>query len=150
MDEIISNRIKALRKELNMTQGDLCRVLNDKYNMNTPQSTISKWENNKQQPEINNLRVLSQIFGVTMNYLSGLSDRRDGGLIAHENDPYYPEDDMPLLDENGNPMIYSEEMSIRQTLRENRELRMLLSASSKLNKDDLEQLIRLAKLMDKE
>lgn len=39
---------------------------------------------------------------------------------------------------------------IRQTLRENRELRMLLSASSKLNKDDLEQLIRLAKLMDKE
>ena len=39
---------------------------------------------------------------------------------------------------------------LRQTLRENRKLRMLLSASAKLNDDDVEQLIRLAKLMDKE
>ena len=40
--------------------------------------------------------------------------------------------------------------ALRQTLRENRELRMLLSASQKLNKDDLMQLTRIATLMDKE
>lgn len=39
---------------------------------------------------------------------------------------------------------------LRQQLRDNRKLRMLLSASAKLNETDVDQLIRLAKLMDKE
>lgn len=39
---------------------------------------------------------------------------------------------------------------LRDMLKSNHKLRMLLSASSKLNESDIEQLIRLAKLMDKE
>ena len=39
---------------------------------------------------------------------------------------------------------------LRDMLKENHSLRMLLSASAKLNEQDIKQLIRLAKLMDKE
>lgn len=39
---------------------------------------------------------------------------------------------------------------LRDMLKENHNLRMLLSASAKLDEKDIEQLIRLAKLMDKE
>ena len=39
---------------------------------------------------------------------------------------------------------------LRDMLKEKHSLRMLLSASAKLNESDIEQLIRLARLMDKE
>ena len=39
---------------------------------------------------------------------------------------------------------------LRDMLKEKRSLRMLLSVSAKLNESDIEQLIRLARLMDKE
>lgn len=145
---IIANRIKMLREENNMLQQELADKMRER-GVKTTRVAISKWECGKHIPETNSLRVLAEIFGVSMAYMAGMSDKRSG-LIATQYSADYPEDDMPLLDENGEPMIYSDERAIRQTLRENRELRMLLSASSKLNKDDLEQLIRLAKLMDKE
>lgn len=46
--------------------------------------------------------------------------------------------------------VQKEANDIRDTLKDNPKLRMLLSASAKLNDDDLAQLCRIAELMGKE
>lgn len=157
---VIANRIKMLREENDLLQQDLADKMRE-HGVKTTRVAISKWECGKHVPETNSLRVLSEIFGVSMNYLSGLSDKRHGGLIATKDDDADDLYEMPEYDADGNKIEYSDEelaearlyydaASLRQTLRENRELRMLLSASQKLNKDDLMQLTRIATLMDKE
>lgn len=59
------NRIKELRKRLNITQVDLCKKLD------ISQGTLSGWENGKYEPDNKSLIKLSQIFGSTVDYLLG-------------------------------------------------------------------------------
>ncbi|MFI3132956.1 helix-turn-helix transcriptional regulator [Staphylococcus warneri] len=60
---ILGEQIKKHRILLNMTQEDLCQKLN------TTRQTISKWEKNMIEPDINTLLKLSNIFDISLNEL---------------------------------------------------------------------------------
>ena len=66
------NRIKEIRKENNITQTRLA-----KYFHVTP-DLISKWERGYSNPSISDLHTLAQIFKVSMEYLGGYSNERNG------------------------------------------------------------------------
>lgn len=66
----IDNRIRSLRSEHSMTQTELAKKLG------VSKSVISSYENAIHQPPYDILIRLSQIFGVTCDYLLGISDTR--------------------------------------------------------------------------
>ena len=58
-------KIKAKRKELNLSQEDLANKIF------VTRQAISKWENDKATPTMTNLRELSEVFDVDMAYFIG-------------------------------------------------------------------------------
>ena len=64
----MSNRLKNLRKEKLLTQADLAKVLN------TNQSQYGKYENGKTNLSIENAKILSEYFGVSIPYLLGYEE----------------------------------------------------------------------------
>lgn len=66
----IGERIYKLRTAKNMSQGDLSELLG------VSRQSISKWENNSAQPDLDKIVKLSDIFGVTIDEL--VKRRTDG------------------------------------------------------------------------
>ena len=66
-------RFKELRNEKDMTQDTLVQIFNDKYHTTFNKSTISQYENDKRKPEVNILENWAEFFGVSVDYLLGLS-----------------------------------------------------------------------------
>lgn len=64
----IGNKIKELRLSKNIDQKTLAKKLN------VQQSAISKWELNKNEPDIKSIIALAKFFDVTTDYLLGLED----------------------------------------------------------------------------
>lgn len=64
----IGNIIKELRKEKNMSQTDLAKLLF------LSQDTISLWERDKSLPDVNSVVEMSKIFQVTTDYILGLEE----------------------------------------------------------------------------
>ncbi len=62
------NRIKALRKAKNIKQIELCKYLG------IVQGTLSGWENEKYEPDLNSLKKMSEFFGVSIDYLLGVEE----------------------------------------------------------------------------
>lgn len=60
--------IKQLRREAGFTQDELGRKLG------VIKQTISSWENNISEPNSETLTAISKLFGVSVDYLLGLSD----------------------------------------------------------------------------
>ena len=65
MAEVFGRVLKQLRKEEGLTQTQLADFCN------TTKYTISAWELGKQEPDINTLLKLSDIFKVSVDYLLG-------------------------------------------------------------------------------
>lgn len=61
-------RLKELRTEKNLSQNDLAKLLN------MSKMAISHWESGHSEPSIPQLILLSEYFGVTVDYLIGKSD----------------------------------------------------------------------------
>ncbi|MBQ3482528.1 MAG: helix-turn-helix domain-containing protein [Oscillospiraceae bacterium] len=66
MNNILGDNIARLRKEKGMTQEELARELNISY------QAVSKWENGVSSPDISNIKLLAQFFGVSIDMLFGL------------------------------------------------------------------------------
>lgn len=66
----ISQRIRKLRKERNLTQLELANALG------ITKSAVSMYERGERKPAFDAAEALSQFFGVSMPYLSGSSDER--------------------------------------------------------------------------
>ena len=62
----IGKNIRELRKERNLTQEALAKLLF------VSQDTISLWELNKSLPDIKSIIKLTQIFGVSSDYILGI------------------------------------------------------------------------------
>ena len=60
-----AERIKTLRQEANLTQGQLADVLG------TTQRKISYWESGKIEPDLVSLWVIADFFDVSVDYLLG-------------------------------------------------------------------------------
>ncbi|MCM1546500.1 MAG: helix-turn-helix domain-containing protein [Clostridiales bacterium] len=66
--ETIGKRIKELRIEKKMSQADLGILLS------VSQDTVSLWENSKSLPPADIIIKLVEIFGVSADYLLGISE----------------------------------------------------------------------------
>ena len=64
----ISQVIKRLRKENNITQDDLARVLNVTY------QSVSIWENDLAYPDVELIPLIANYFGVTTDVLFGTDE----------------------------------------------------------------------------
>ena len=83
------NRIQILRKENNLTQQDLAEKLG------VSNKSISKYERGEREPDFNTLKKLSNIFNVSIDYLLGLSDNKNGENVNTNTDA-----DIALLAKN--------------------------------------------------
>lgn len=63
-----SERIKELRRKNGLSQEALGNILNVK------QDAISTYERGKNYPEVRNLVILADFFGVSIDYLLGRTD----------------------------------------------------------------------------
>nr|WP_270457738.1 helix-turn-helix transcriptional regulator [Faecalimonas umbilicata] len=63
-------RIKALREDRDLTQKNICTYLN------IAQNTYSQYENGKREIPISILIKLCLYFGVSSDYILGLSDKK--------------------------------------------------------------------------
>jgi len=70
------NRITELRKEKNMSQISLALKLN------VSQKTISSYENHKNEPGIDLLCKMADMFHVSVDYLIGRTDIRDYASVS--------------------------------------------------------------------
>jgi len=69
---IFGRRLRQLREELSITQTDLALMLD------VAPSTIATYETKNRVPEYRILVKIAQFFGVSTDYLLGLSDYRRG------------------------------------------------------------------------
>ena len=63
-----SKILRDLREERKIKQKELADI------MGVSQATISMWEKNASEPDIDKIRRLSNYFGVSTDYLLGLED----------------------------------------------------------------------------
>ena len=68
MDDLISNRIKELRKENGLSQIELAELCQVK------QSCISKWERGATLPDIDMVITLTKVLHTSSDYLLGIKD----------------------------------------------------------------------------
>lgn len=67
-EQNLGSRLRILRKEIQYSQEDIAGRLG------VSPATYAKWEGGKNQPNIENLRKLADLFGVSADYLIGRSD----------------------------------------------------------------------------
>ena len=74
----IGKRIKELRTERDLTIEMVVADMNRKFNFNPPyhKSMISRWENQKSEPTLENAKYLSLYFDVSLDYLIGVTNTR--------------------------------------------------------------------------
>lgn len=77
---IFSNRLISLRKERRLSQGDIGLIINKK------RSTISGYETEGKEPDIETLCLLADYFGVSTDYLMGKSNKRNNVDTVFLND----------------------------------------------------------------
>ncbi len=61
-------KIKELRKEKGLTQKELAKLINKS------ETGYASWEQGLSEPNVNDIRLLCQIFEVSADYLLGLED----------------------------------------------------------------------------
>ena len=66
--KIVAERIKSLRLEKNIGQNFLAKE------MDVSNASISYWENAKQEPSAQAIYKLANYFGVSADYILGLTD----------------------------------------------------------------------------
>ncbi len=66
--EIFCERLKELRKSMNLSQKQLADILQ------TNNSSICDWERGRSQPDLQTLAKLARFFDITADYLLGLED----------------------------------------------------------------------------
>lgn len=63
-------RLKEERLQKNLTQGQLSQILD------IDRTSISKYENGKQLPELHVLNIIADFFDVSLDYITGRSEYR--------------------------------------------------------------------------
>lgn len=69
-----AERLKELRKQANLTQVELAKRLG------IGQSSYADWERSKKKPTQENLVKISQVLGVSIDYLVGNSEEKSNDL----------------------------------------------------------------------
>lgn len=75
-----SQRLISLRKERDLTQNDLARIIKKQ------RTTVSGYETMDKEPDFEVLCALAEYFGVTTDYLLGRDDERAHADVVFRND----------------------------------------------------------------
>lgn len=104
-------RIKDLRDERHISQYALAEKLG------VAQSTIGNWEAGTREPNLDTIMRIADYFGVSLDFLIGRTDIRDGYII---NTPAeLAEEEVTSVEKSGSDKLTDQEISaIRQMLRE--------------------------------
>lgn len=78
--QMFSNRLISLRKERGLTQEDMAKVIQKK------RSTVSGYETEGKEPDLETVCTLARYFGVSTDYLLGYSDERTHTETVFYND----------------------------------------------------------------
>ena len=83
----IGKKIKELRKERDLTLDMLVADMNLKYpELALNKSMLSRWENEQNEPSLENAKYISMYFNVSLDYLIGLTDiKTPSKLLAMKN-----------------------------------------------------------------
>jgi transcriptional regulator with XRE-family HTH domain len=68
---MLGDRIRELRTKRGMTQKELADILG------VTDAAIGMWENARREPDVEHIKKMAAIFGVTTDYLIGQADTRD-------------------------------------------------------------------------
>lgn len=84
---LVGSRIKEVRKAAGLSLQEVAERLNRDYGANINKGMISKYENGIHEPSAGTLYCMSQIFGVSANYLSCRTDlANESGLSPEGSD----------------------------------------------------------------
>lgn len=79
----MENHLKSIREAKKMSQEEVAKALH------ISRQSISKWENNRGNPELENLVALSKLYGVSVDELiNGLSDTPNPNQIKEQKNSY--------------------------------------------------------------
>lgn len=78
--QMFSNRLISLRKERGLTQEDMAKIIQKK------RSTVSGYETEGKEPDLETVCTLARYFGVSTDYLLGYSDERTHTETVFYND----------------------------------------------------------------
>lgn len=68
---MFSKRLKELRESSNLSMDKVIELYNNRFNGKMNKSTLSRYENNVQEPMYTVVVNLAKLFGVSVDYLSG-------------------------------------------------------------------------------
>lgn len=74
--DIFAKRLKELRLEKELSLDMVVYDIEKKYDIEITKSHLSRWENGKNEPSIRFAAYLAQYYGVSLDYLIGLTDSR--------------------------------------------------------------------------
>lgn len=101
------DRLKSLRMMNNLSQTDFGKILNKSAN------NISQYETGKREPDLETLKIISDYFKVSLDYLLGKTDDplpvRDVDQDLHDEHDYNAELDAFLKDDEMTSMFYGYE-----------------------------------------
>lgn len=66
---MFGTRLKSLRLSHKLSQDELANNLSEKYTKNISKSMISRWENNKTDPQMAHVRIIADYFEVSPSQL---------------------------------------------------------------------------------
>ena len=81
----LGQKIKKLRTEKGLTQKDLADDIHVTF------QTVSKWENDENEPDVSTIRELAKLFGCTLDYLLSEEEeiKTNNNIILIEWSSYY-------------------------------------------------------------
>lgn len=98
------DRLKSLRMMNNLSQTDFGKILNKSAN------NISQYETGKREPDLETLKIISDYFNVSLDYLLGKTDDplpvRNVEQDLHDEHDYNEELDAFLQDDEMSSMFY--------------------------------------------
>ena len=71
MSKIFGERLRKIRQDNDYSQQEIAKIFN------VSKMTISAWETNKQEPNIDCIKRLCNLFNVTADYLIGYDEYKE-------------------------------------------------------------------------
>lgn len=140
---MFGKRLKAARMAKKLTMDELVDLYKNKFpGTGLNKGTLSKYENEKQEPMVSTVSRLAEILGISADYLTGKTD----------NPKEYVKNIIQVRDTDNNIVVLDDETrDIIDSLRSNPEMKMLFSVSKKATKEDIIRTVKIIEaLKDKE
>lgn len=120
-----AERIKQLRKKKELSQSDLAELVGVKNN------TVSTWERGTRKPDFEALNKLSEVFGVSFEYILGTSEND-----APREKPTSDELDMLALSDLADEIYESVKLYCRLGAKSQKLIAQMISNAYRLDKED--------------